>query len=773
VTDRLGPVFLSYTSQDVAAARRIAETLVAAGIEVWFDQSELRGGDQWDRKIRRQVNDCALFIAVISANTEQRREGYFRLEWKLAVDRSQMMDDDAAFLVPAVIDSTKEATARVPDRFRQVQWMNVPDGHVHDLGVEHLVALLRGEERDERHGAPDHVPVKKLTRGSPAVRWLWAGGLLLALALGGVWMTLHRRAPDAPPTTELKAPPSHPRIAVLPFENLSPDSSNAFFADGVHEELLTTLANETKGIDVISSTTMSVYRGKPVLVPTLAHELNCTYVLEGSVRREGNQVRLTLQLIDARDDRQIWSESYDRTLGNSIALEREVAAAVSSRLALKLSGVAPSHVTSTDPAAYDLYLKARAAENAALDNGGSLAGLQNATHLLDQAIQADPNFVRALLERMSLRVQLFLLNYALPDDVLPQAEADLAAAQRLAASDPVVIAYSALMAFAKLDYNQALDLFESAERAGVADPELLDWKRELLFAMGRYPESAALAARLADLDPKNVGAQGSWVYMLMELHQYREALHLVDALNAGDPEYWQEERTMVVAYAGGNFAPRHAGLAAQLAKPWHTEDDVQANFLAAIVDLPMEHRFEDMRRHIDESPIDSVRATYRVFNTYRCGRTPLADDRGWMDLLLGDRTEQRKDGKKILSFLSRTAETPWNKWFRTMLRADAELFMGDTQKANQTAAAAVALTRSRPDVSDQMGAYIWSTQILAWTERKDEAVARLTAMSSSVPGLWPGEIVENPKYTIPLSDNAGYQALRERLKKEMSALDLK
>jgi TolB-like protein len=731
VTDRLGPVFLSYASEDLAAARRIAETLVAAGIEVWFDQSELRGGDQWDRKIRRQVNDCALFIAVISANTEHRREGYFRLEWKLAVDRSQMMDDDAAFLIPAVIDKTKESTARVPDRFRHVQWMNVPDGHVSGPGIEHLVALLQGDDRHEPRAAPNHAPVKTPTHGPQAVRWLWAGGMLLALALCGAWVTLHRRAPD-PPTTELKAPPSRPRIAVLPFENLSPDPGNAFFADGVHEELLTTLANDTKGLDVISSTTMSVYRGKPVLVPTLAHDLNCTYVLEGSVRREGNQVRLTLQLIDARDDRQIWAESYDRTLGNAIALEREVASAVSSRL----------------------------------------AGLQNATQLLDQAIQADPTFVRALLERMSLRVQLFLLNYAVPDDVLPQAEADLAAAQRLAVSDPVVIAHSALMAFAKLDYNQALDLFESAERAGVADPQLLDWKRQLLFAMGRYPESAALAARLADLDPKNVGAQDSWVYMLMELHQYREALHLVDALMAGDPEYWQDERTMVVAYGGGNFAPRHAALAAQLAKPWHTEEDVQANFLAAIVDLPMEHRFEDMRRHIDESPIDSVRSTYRVFNTYRCGRTPMADDRGWMDLLLGDRTEQRKDGKKILSFLSRTAETPWNKWFRTMLQADAELFMGDTQKANQTAAAAVALTRSRPDVSDQMGAYIWSTQILAWTERKNEAVARLTTLSTAVPGLWPGEIVENPKYTIPLGDSAGYQALRERLKKEMSALDL-
>jgi tetratricopeptide (TPR) repeat protein len=330
-----------------------------------------------------------------------------------------------------------------------------------------------------------------------------------------------------------------------------------------------------------------------------------------------------------------------------------------------------------------------------------------------------------------------------------------------------------VMAFAKLDYNQALELFESAERAGVADPESLDWKRALLFDMGRYPEAAALAARLAELDPKNEDAQDSWVYMLMELHQYREALQLVDVLVAGAPEDWQDERNMLIAYAGGNFAPRHAALAAQFAKPWHTAEDVQANLAVAIVDLPMEHRFEDMRRHIDESPIDSVRSTYRVFPTFRIGRTPLADDRGWMDLLLGDRTEERKDAKKILSFLSRTAETPWNKWYRLMLQADAELFMGNPEKANQTAAAAVALTRSLPDVSQQMCAYIWSTQILAWTERKDEAVKRLTAMSTSVPGLWPGEIVENPKYTIPLGDNAGYQALRERLKKEMNALDLK
>src|SRR5271167_719395 len=95
-----GAVFLSYASQDAEAAKKICEALRAAGVEVWFDQSELRGGDTWDAKIRKQIKECALFVPVISANTQARGEGYFRLEWKLAVDRSHLMADDAPFLFP-------------------------------------------------------------------------------------------------------------------------------------------------------------------------------------------------------------------------------------------------------------------------------------------------------------------------------------------------------------------------------------------------------------------------------------------------------------------------------------------------------------------------------------------------------------------------------------------------------------------------------------------------------------------------------------------------
>jgi hypothetical protein len=108
VTDSSKAVFLSYASQDAQVALQLCEALRAAGIEVWFDQSELRGGDAWDASIRKQIKSCALFIPIVSHTTHDRIEGYFRLEWKLAVDRSHLIAADQAFLLPVVIDDTRD-----------------------------------------------------------------------------------------------------------------------------------------------------------------------------------------------------------------------------------------------------------------------------------------------------------------------------------------------------------------------------------------------------------------------------------------------------------------------------------------------------------------------------------------------------------------------------------------------------------------------------------------------------------------------------------------
>jgi len=108
--------------------RFIRDALSAAGIEVWYDENELDGGDAWDQKIRRQIRACDYFMPIISATTEARPEGYFRREWRLAVERTLDMADDHTFLLPVVIDDTSEAGARVPERFVAVQWLKAPGG---------------------------------------------------------------------------------------------------------------------------------------------------------------------------------------------------------------------------------------------------------------------------------------------------------------------------------------------------------------------------------------------------------------------------------------------------------------------------------------------------------------------------------------------------------------------------------------------------------------------------------------------------------------------
>src|SRR5476649_2542905 len=145
MTDPSKAVFLSYASQDAEAAQHVCNALRAAGIEVWFDQSELRGGDTWDASIRRQIKSCYLFVPMISANTQSREEGYFRREWKLAVDRTNDMAGDRAFLLPVGTDGTSDSDARVPEKFREVQWTRLPQGANTDAFVEHVRRLLSGD----------------------------------------------------------------------------------------------------------------------------------------------------------------------------------------------------------------------------------------------------------------------------------------------------------------------------------------------------------------------------------------------------------------------------------------------------------------------------------------------------------------------------------------------------------------------------------------------------------------------------------------------------
>ncbi len=193
-------LFLSYASQDAAAARRIAEALRAAGVEVWFDQNELVGGDAWDAKIRKQIADCALFVPVISAATQARLKGYFRIEWKLAARRTHAMATAKAFLLPVVIDDTRDAEAHVPDEFREVQWTRLKDGET-TPPFESLVKKLLtgpnvGASVDDARGRRQEVPRQAIR---PPSRKVYAFLALAACMFAGAtgWWILRDRRPAA------------------------------------------------------------------------------------------------------------------------------------------------------------------------------------------------------------------------------------------------------------------------------------------------------------------------------------------------------------------------------------------------------------------------------------------------------------------------------------------------------------------------------------------------------------------------------------------------
>jgi TolB-like protein len=163
-------IFLSYASEDRQAARSIGDSLAKLGMEVWLDESELGGGDAWDQKIRKQIRECDYFMPIVSARTEARHEGYFRREWRLAVERTLDMADDHLFLLPVVIDDTDQAHARVPERFLTVQWLRVPDGRPTPALETLCRRLLSGEPAQpppakKKPGRKDPGPA-----GQPAVR---------------------------------------------------------------------------------------------------------------------------------------------------------------------------------------------------------------------------------------------------------------------------------------------------------------------------------------------------------------------------------------------------------------------------------------------------------------------------------------------------------------------------------------------------------------------------------------------------------------------------
>ena len=383
---------------------------------------------------------------------------------------------------------------------------------LHDLGtceVKHGVRVGVTNLYSDEVGNPQ-LPKKfqTLKKHRSRVRWAEVAMALLVLAaVVAAFLFVLRRPMRSPLTVAEKS------IAVLPFENLSEEKANAFFADGVQDEILTDLAR-IADLKVISRTSVMYYRsGIARNLREIGEQLGVAHVLEGSVQRSGNRVRVNAQLVDARTDRHLWGQTYDRDLADVFAIQSEIAKTIADQLQAKLSPSEKSAIErppTTDLAAFDVY--AHAKDLLVTANAGTTgkADLLQAIDLLNQAVARDPSFFEAYCRLAQAHDSLYNGGYDHTSARLALAEAAIEAASRLrpnAGETHLARARNIYQGY--LDYNGALAELELARQALPNDSRVFELMGYIQRRQpGRYEESTRTLERALELDPRNVVVLG-------------------------------------------------------------------------------------------------------------------------------------------------------------------------------------------------------------------------------------------------------------------------
>jgi TolB-like protein/Tfp pilus assembly protein PilF len=524
-------IFLSYASEDGAAASKLSEALRAAGLNVFFDQSELRGGDLWDRKIRSQIRDCKLFLPVISRNTQERLEGYFRYEWKLAVDRAHLMATERSFIVPVVIDDTPQSQAVVPDAFRAVQWTRLAGGDTPFTFVERARQLLsQVEHASALQPAVDNLPntlaanrERSFSPGRSKLAWLGIGAMLILAALA--YVAMNRDWISKRPGASFSPNPNS--IAVLPFTNMSGDKSQEYFSDGLTEELLNALTG-ISGLQVAARTSAFSFKGTNMDIGTIARKLNVATLLEGSIRRSGNTVRVTTQLISAVTGFHLWSHTYDRDLGDVLKLETEVARAVADALKVSLLGNIAEKIElggTRNPAAFDAYLRGRQDNRGGA--GTNVDGPKHAVAAYSEAIALDPNYALAYANRSIALVNIGDQESSaeLARESYDKAHAD--ALKAIALAPDLALGHSALAGYfdeGVLDFVRTSEEQERALALAPGDAEVLRYYGLFAAMMGHSDAGIAAIRRAISLDPLDGGNRKNLGWALYYGRRYQEAI---------------------------------------------------------------------------------------------------------------------------------------------------------------------------------------------------------------------------------------------------------
>ncbi len=538
MTDSGKAVFLSYASQDAETAQKLCTGLRAAGIEVWFDQSELRGGDAWDQKIRRQIKSCALFMPLISANTRVRTEGYFRLEWKLAIDRSHLMAPDRPFLVPVTIDGGGAADSTVPERFREVQWTQLPPGEPTPEFVARVAQLLNSASEvltepqamlgQGRGTVPPRPPHQSDARGSGRRSLVGAATAVLLLLAGAGWW--YHRALAPVPVVPYSAEDRRMTFAVLPIEAQLDDPVAAQLARTSTADLYGALDRNTLWVHLARDAAVSKALGQFTTPHELARALNVHFLMRGSVVRDDAGYTLNLYTVDGDTERSLgtqslstpraairpnWTDDVDDASGMLVyyGLEEEVRRAES-------RPEASLDVRDLTFRAYVRWGNDRRANN-------PKGAYDTATQLLKRALARAPDDALAL--EMTAQVNLCDCVMSWSKNVAEQQAIGEAALDRFLAKHPdspyMLVAKGHLYALRGRRAEQLSVLDDALRLKPQLYPALLE-KSDALLALGRAREALEVAKLVQDRRPDDTVVLATLASIHYALGNYADAEQL-------------------------------------------------------------------------------------------------------------------------------------------------------------------------------------------------------------------------------------------------------
>jgi serine/threonine-protein kinase len=550
-------VFVSYASQDAAIANAVVAALEQQGLKCWIAPRDVTPGALYADGIIGAINGTRVLVLVLSANSiasphvgkeVERASSKRRPIIALRTDAAPLTSALEYFLsesqwIDLAAEGTAAAFAKLLTAVRRPPG-GAPEGHSPD----HPMAM-------DRRSATQRPP-PRLPRS-----WLLAAALIVAgVAIGWVAIdrfrssTAARQAAASTQSVEAAfAPPPH-SIAVLPFVNMSGDASQDYFSDGISEELLNSLSR-LNDLQVVARTSSFSFKGQNVDVATIAHKLNVGAVLEGSVRRSGNTVRITVQLINAVTGFHIWSQTYDRNITDILKVQTDVATSVAQQLETRLAGDAEARIGmggTKNPEAYDAYLRGR---QLLLDQDPDEARGRAAIAAFDRAIALDPGFALAHAGRAAALGNFAIFN-AKPDEQAALRAQALHAAQRSVELAPELgeahLALAQIRAFLLLDYAAAAPEFDRALALAPGSARVQRAYAGYAADLGHFEAAVQAARRTVSLDPQAVSAHTTLGVTLYLARRYDEALAALQHAKALSPNshYIQISMTLSLLASG-------------------------------------------------------------------------------------------------------------------------------------------------------------------------------------------------------------------------------